>query len=240
MSVPWLHRYTGSNNTGVAWTDTVLSVDGWSVATDGKMLLAIGDGGRQEFPPAPAEDEDLDRGREEVRRMLTDPRQATGTTTLDALAVWCGFVQWCKCEACQGGPHALYCEDCDGDGRWLPSPLHCRPGYIGGAFVDRNRLAWALAPELWSLCSGTCATLQVGSMRHRRSRARTLVLWNARVHLVVARIDRRKWRQKGPYPTFHPDPEYQGLLLGGDEARPILADWLEEHGDPYASVLRCG
>ncbi len=43
----------------------------------------------------------------------------------------------------------------------------------------------------------------------------------------------------GIVPTFHPEPAFAGLWLDRDgDCRGVLADWLEEHADPYAAVLR--
>lgn len=224
MTRPWLARYCADPDTPRLWQSCVHAVSGWSMATDSRGILAIHDGGYAW--PLDADPEVRYRGEQSLRPYLeTQPRPVL-TTTLDDLAAWCEYVEWCPCGTCGGeSPSRGHCDACDPQGRWLPSPYHLRPGLLAGIPIDRNRLGWMLAAELWDL--GEDRTVCVGTHRGISS---VVILDGARWRLVLMGVDADRHADAAHEARFDHDPLFRHLWLDReDEAGACaLADWRME------------
>lgn len=250
----WLYRFVSDPDQWMSrhrpWSQAIVGVLDWSVATNGRIIVALRDGGVSEDPGV------IDYDRRAAEHALSPyfgpPTTPVVRTTLSALWSFVGHIDACRCCNC-GEPWEceidraltprLYCEDCDGTG--VEIAHEPRPVSIGGHPFDANLLARGLAPELADLGDGVSMWLLAG---------RSGVLMTDPVALCV---DGGKWRvwccAMAPdagcirdagglarLPTFHPDQVFAQLWLERDDpdVRPVLADWLDERGDPYHEVLR--
>lgn len=237
---PWLARYCVEVCVR-RFATRVSSVDGFSVATDGRSMVCVRDGGVQEYPPT---EETTEGDRQSLRKYLAEPFTPVLRTDLASLWLWCGGVVWDRCTSCNGRGEIdadTLCPDCDG-GRGIPTIDQKRPGFLAGIAVERSRLAWSLAPELAD------EPVAVGASPRTEG---ALYLEAASWRVVVMAVSVERWaretRLRGNppppetiYPTFHPEPEFARMWIeqGDPDVRLILADWLEDRDDPYAAVLR--
>jgi hypothetical protein len=240
---PWLARYVGDSMRN-AWMPYVHALGDLSAATCGWGVLAVRDGGRQEWP-ADMSAHDVDRGRKALSPFVRDPFAPLLRTSLASLLLWCQSVDGDTCEACNGSGrmeddwHAGSCTLCEGDGCWIPGTDCKRPSLLAGVLMDRNRLAWLLAPELCDLPDepvlvGVCTTC-----------SQAVVLETPHWRAVLMGLDEKARKPGEVPPTFHPEPPFARMWVERDDpaddyaARLALADWLEEEkADPYAAVLR--
>lgn len=260
----WLHRFVCDPDWASAanrlWQCAVWSFGDWSVATDSLAMVALRDGGASESQGC-FDDESqgcFDDDRPAVRRALAGYFDllppARLHTTIDALWSFVGRIDARRCPNC-GDPWEcevdrnltprFHCEDCDGTGIELaPEP---RPALVAGVPLDVNRLARWLAPELADNGRDVAARrAAVVVSRHGFTGPVDSVCFDGGAWRVwVCGMDPRGATVKDAgglarLPSFHPDPVFAQLWLERDDpdARPVLADWLDERGDPYHEVLR--
>lgn len=239
---PWLARYVGDSLRN-PWAAFTHGVYGCSVVTCGWGVLAVRDGGVMEWPPT-MDPGDSNKGRKALSPFVRDPFKPLLRTSLASLLLWCQSVDGDTCEACNGSGRWEednrdgVCTVCEGSGCWIPGPSCKRPSWLAGVVLDRNRLGWLLAPELCDLPDepvlvGVCGTT-----------AAAVTLESPWWRVVLMGLERKQFAADADYPTFHPEPEFARMWVerddpdGGFAARLILADWLEERGDDYHTVLR--
>jgi hypothetical protein len=242
-SRPWLARYVGDSVRN-AWMPFVHALGDWSVASCGWGVLAVRDGGVQEWPPVMGGGVVSNKGRRALSPFVRDLFTPLLRTGLASLLLWCQSVDGDTCESCNGSGRLEYeahdgpCTFCDGRGCWIPGVECKRPSLLAGVLLDRNRLAWLLAPELCDLPDepvlvGACTTCQ-----------QAVVLETPHWRAVLMGLDEKVRKAGEVLPSFHPEPPFTTLWLEREDpaddyaARRVLADWLDDKADPYAAVLR--
>lgn len=230
---PWLARYTFDAEDGDRnyWLNRVHDVAGWSVASTRWGILAYSDGGRQHYPCG-HEDGHTRAAAKAITPYLNYPLVPQFSCSLHSLAQWCEFVAWEWCDACHGKQSEL-CPECDGRGRFVPR-FDPRLGFLGGVCIDRNRLAFLLAPELFRDDPGV--QVSHGALAKSDTRPQILFLDGCRFRLVMMALS----DVRPHFPRFHPDPLYGELWQARDDpvTRLALIDWLLERDDPYARILQ--
>jgi len=106
-----------------------------AVATDGRVIVVLeGDVDGQECVAVEAADN------EQLAAVLEGGQAVErGTTTVEALAAWCGPYEAPERGVCPGCP----CGNCAGGADYYKLPAS-RTGRLGGLAIDRNRLAQPL------------------------------------------------------------------------------------------------
>lgn len=205
----------------------------WSVATDGKRMLALCDGGRQakragrHGPALPL----TGRLRESVAGFLTADRYESYPASLGDLRLWLGPRQVEICTDCGGSG----CEDCLDRGWSDPEkPRQCVRLWAGGPVFCPQLLGYAFPKAL-----GTGPAV-VGPMRMRAKRD---VYMAAQIPLVADGVtgDGTAWRAVAmplqpevrdddrTAPTYVPGIGSLWHLRDGPR-RGILADWCQDQG----------
>lgn len=246
---PWLARYCRREPMRNEWMKRVVSLDGYSVATDGKGIVAVKDGGVQEWPPVWS---DTETASPLLKEFLHGPARFAFRCPLAHLLTFAGHVQRDKCEDCDGagsmaGYHDPTCPECEGRAFDPWSQPDVRQASIAGLVMNLNALAWYLGSELEP------GTVNVGVYPARDANAkrpsfalcletdswRVLVMSMEPGGITDQHGNREAWKN---LPTFHPEPTFAGLWLEREDSavRLIFADWLEEHypEDAYSRVLR--
>lgn len=247
MSRGWLSRYI-DGEASKWWTKRVVKIDDFSCVTDGILLLCVKDGGAQEWN---SRDNDyVVRAQNNIRAFLKGQIHHRLFTSLQALRGFAGKVVASKCRRCRGGgsvsddaDNITFCEHCQMG--LVFKEASKRPARIAEMWVDLNRLAFLLPQELLALPGNE--RVNVGTYPGNSSEnALALETTSWRAFLMSVNVDRLEEVRAGKlgekyapgiYPHFHSDPVYQALVAD-DEAHLVLADWLEEHDDPYAPLLR--
>lgn len=234
-SKPWLARYVGDSLRN-PWAAFVHTIGDLSVATTCWGILAVRDDGVQEWPPTM--DAVLsNKGRKALSPFVRDPFKPILRTSLASLVLWCQAVHSDTCESCNGHGveegTAIPCSICDGSGCWIPGIERKAPSWLTDAVIDRNRLGWLLAPELFDLPD---EPVLVGISTTTKA---AVVLESPWWRVVLMQLEPKQFDGKGA-PSFHPEPEFAVMWIERDDpdVRLILADWLEERDDSYADVLR--
>jgi len=219
----WLDRYTKAATWH--WQGQVYHLGPRSVATNSWSIVAVADGGEQARlwldelggrVPAFGQEEAAKR---KIGNLATQKVSYQLTTTIRQLTTWAGAVQI-----------------------WPPDSMtYTQPecGLLCGLKIARSRLAFLLAPELWDMGE---SVLKVGLAKMKpRAATKALTIDGNRVRLVMAEVmPGYPEVDCGPVAPFYPDDLFLQLWMGREDpvCRAMLADWLEERGDPYAGELR--
>lgn len=234
---PWLSRFCHEAPVRHGWMGRVNAVGRWSVACEGRVIVAVEDGGAMEYPPASADPDLAERAGCRLGPYLGNFAPPALTTTLRCLWLWCEGVRWLWCEWCvgtgwdRGHESNGTCPDCD-RGRSLPAPAAAEAmGRLAGLAVDRSRLAWTLAPELGD-GDAPVRIATLGGAAYLDGPDWRVVLMGLDALVVGDRV----------LPTFHPEPVFAELWLDREDpgGRMALSDWLNERGDPYHLALTPG
>lgn len=238
---PWLKRYCARHLRSSHWMSSPFCSGAYSVVTNGRVLVALRDHGASVTDGFMFDPSTNVPPKERVAPYLAAVAPLA-RTTLRALWLWCEQLSRDFCENCNGHGRwhdaGIICYECDGVGFDAPPAGKGRPGFFAGVAVDRDYLALALPTELGEPC--TRVTLAVLPPLFDKA-AISLVLDGGFWRVALAALDDGKVASISPEHrvTFHAEPVYAEMWSERHDpvTRAILADWLEERGDPYARAL---
>lgn len=236
------------------WVENVFAVDGWSVATNLKALVAVRDGGEaaEQGQPPP------DRNRVHVAAMLAAAPVDPAAVEVGDLRRWCGYPKGPACEWCGGhgwmnagvdeipdghehlfrvgdaGAVEVQCYDCEGSGEGVRRSA----GRVCGAVVDKD-LILSHTPGLIaeSRCLGWRAELPAKS--HKGQVQHGLYLSGAtgdgaEWRVVVSEISPPALAEQDVLGAKTPPVYVPGIgalwHLIDSGGRFVVADWLADRG----------
>ena len=225
----------------------------WSIATDGRIMMALRDGGIGADHQADRTEGNgfLGRGSaiDTIRKLLTAEPREWHYTTLPDLWSWCEAYHRHRCSSCEFAYPATMgevpCDDCDGT-RWNQGPptLGVRRGVVAGVIVDRDRLLKVLDAGLYDRFGGECRygfmptpRTQAPStlfIEHPQRQWRVVVMGMADPAIYPGQFDEPLSARK-PYPVYVPG---LGEIWHARHAAPYaVADWLIDHGQPETGFV---
>lgn len=176
VAAVWLALEAIAGEANRSWLTAPMRVDGWTAATDGRVLAAV----RGELPAAsPPARPDTAKAMADALAAPVAPRLVA---SLADLGLWAGRPSAGRerCPKCRGRsrkqPLYVSCTFCDGEGE-VGVPDQDRTGLIAGLYVNRR----LLARGLWVACAADplCGEVNVGADDLMKDGQQALVVWPA-------------------------------------------------------------